>query len=143
MASSGAFEPAGDLDQLRVRPVLISDAVVLQLDEEVLAPEDVLQAGRPPLGLLHVPGQERLQHDPAQAARGGDQAGVMALQQLPVEPGLVVVPLEVRGRGELQEVAIALDRLGEQGEVVVELLPAFDVAPGVVHLAPADGAFVT
>ena len=37
---------AGDLEQLRVGAVLLGDAVVLQLDEEVVAPEDVLQSGR-------------------------------------------------------------------------------------------------
>ena len=36
----------GDLHQLRVRPVLIRDPVVLQLDEEVVAPEDVLEPAR-------------------------------------------------------------------------------------------------
>ena len=37
---------AGDLHQLRVRALLVGDAVVLQLDEEVVAPEDVLEPAR-------------------------------------------------------------------------------------------------
>ncbi len=36
----------GDLDQLRVGALLVAEAVVLQLDEEVVAPEDVLQPRR-------------------------------------------------------------------------------------------------
>ena len=135
-------QPAGDLDQLRVGALLFGQAVVLDLDEEVLPPEDVLQAGGPALGLHLVAGQQGLEHHPAQAAGGGDQPAVMALEQLPVQPGLVVVPLQVGGRGQLQEVAVALDGLGQQGQVVVELLPALDVAPGVVHLAPAHRTLV-
>jgi hypothetical protein len=37
-------DPLGDLDQLRVGAVLVGDAVVLDLDEQVVPPEDVLQA---------------------------------------------------------------------------------------------------
>ena len=41
----------GDLDQLRVGAVLVGQAVVLQLDEEVVAAEDVLEPRGPLLGL--------------------------------------------------------------------------------------------
>jgi hypothetical protein len=107
----------------RVGLVLLGEAVVLQLDEEVVLAEDVLEPGGQGLGLRPVVGQQGLEHHAAQAAGGGDQALVVALEQLPVEPGLVVVALEVGGRGQLQQVAVALDRLGQQGQVVVELLP--------------------
>ena len=66
-------DAAGDLDQLRVGPVLVGHAVVLQLDEQVAAPEDVLQPGGPALGLGHVAGQQRLEHDAPEAPRGGDE----------------------------------------------------------------------
>ncbi len=36
----------GDLEQLRIRLALRRDAVVLDLDEEVVPPEDVLEASR-------------------------------------------------------------------------------------------------
>jgi hypothetical protein len=42
VASSGALI-AARFHQLRVRAVLVRDPVVLQLDEQVLLPEDVLQ----------------------------------------------------------------------------------------------------
>ena len=69
----GRVQPAGDLDQLRVGALLVGDAVVLELDEEALPTEDVLQPGRPALGLRHVAGQEGLEHHPAQASGRGDE----------------------------------------------------------------------
>ena len=67
---------------------------------------------------------------------------VVPLEQLPVDPRLVVVALEVGGRGQLHQVAVALDGLGQEGQVVVELLAALDVAAGVVHPAPPHRALV-
>ena len=135
-------DAAGDLDELRVGALLVRDPVVLQLDEEVVPAEDVLQPSGPPLGLRHVAGQQRLEDHPSQASGRRDQAVVVALEELPVDPGLVVVALEVGRRGQLHEVAVALDGLGQQGQVVVELLPALGVATGVVHPAPAHRALV-
>ena len=135
-------DPPGDGQQLRVRLALGGQALVLQFHEQVVAAEDVLQAARllqrPPL----VPRQQRLQDVAAEAAGAGDQALVVALQQLPVHPGLVVVALEEGQAGELDEVAVADVVLGEEGEVVVELPAALGVAPGVVDAAPAGGALV-
>ena len=128
-------DTACDLDQLRVRPVLVGQPVVLELDEEVALPEDVLQPGRPPLRLVLVARQQRLQHDTAQAAGRGDQPVVVSFEELPVDARLVVVALEVRGRGQLHEVAVALDVLRQQGQVVVELLSALRVATRVVDPA--------
>ena len=46
----------GDVEQLRVGAVLLGDAVVLDLDEQVVAPEDVLEpAGRLEGRLLVAP----------------------------------------------------------------------------------------
>ena len=136
------IDAAGDLDELRVGALLVHDAVVLQFDVEVLPAEDVLQPSGPPLGLRHVAGQQGLEDHPSQASGRRDQAVVVALEELPVDPGLVVVALEIGGRGQLHEVAVALDGLRQQGQVVVELLAALGVATGVVHPAPAHGALV-
>ena len=126
---------AGDLDELRVRVALGLQPVVLQLDEQVVLAEDLLQ----PPGLVErallVALQQRLQHVPAEAAGGGDQPVVVAPEQLPVHPRLVVVALHERQAGQLDEVAIALIGLGQQREVVVELLAALGVAAGVVDAA--------
>ena len=43
-------------------------------------------------------------------------------EELPVDARLVVVALEVAGRGELDQVRVALVRLGEEGQVRVALL---------------------
>ena len=140
MASSGARSFVGQLDELRVRLPLRRQAVVLQLDEQVVAAEDVLQ----PAGLLHrrllVALQQRLQDVPAEAAGRGDEAVAVLGEQLPVEARLVVVALEERPAGELDEVAVAGLGLGQQREVVVELLAALGVAAGVVDPAPARRA---
>ena len=135
------IEVSGDLDQLRNGAVLVGDAVVLQLHEEVVGPENVLQPSGQPLGLRRVPRQQRLQDDSAQASGGGDQPLVVAFEQFPVDPWLVVVPLQEGGRGELEQVAVPRNGLRQQGEVVVEL-PALGVPTGVVHLAPAHRTLV-
>ena len=99
-------------------------------------PEDVLEPAGQRLGPDAVVGEQRLEDDAAEAAGRGDQALVVALEQLPVDAGLVVVALEVGGRRQLEQVAVAVVGLGQQGQVVVELLAALDVAAGVVDLAP-------
>jgi hypothetical protein len=58
-------------------------------------------------------------------------------EQLPVHPRLVVVALHERQAGQLDEVAVALVVLGQQREVVVELLAALGVAARVVDTAAA------
>ncbi len=138
----GGVEASGDLDQLRVGPLLRGQAVVLQFDEEVVAPKDVLEPSRPPFGLRRIVRQQGLEDHPAQTSGRGDESGVMAFEQLPVEPGLVVVALEVGRRGQLHQVAVPLDGLGQQGQVVVELLPTLDVAPCVVDSPPPHRALV-
>jgi hypothetical protein len=52
--------------------------VVLQLDEEVVAPEDVLEAGRGGTGRLEVAPEQVLQDDAAEAAGRGDDPLVPA-----------------------------------------------------------------
>ena len=81
--------------------------------------------------------QQRLQHVAAEASGGGDQALVVRDEQLPVHPRLVVVALHERQAGELDEVAVALIVLGQQREVVVELLAALGVAARIVDPAAA------
>ncbi len=77
---------------------------------------------------------------PTQAAGGGDDSFGIRLEQLPVEPRLVVVALEERLRGELDQVPVAAIVLGEQGQVVVELVAAVGIAAGIVGPATAGRA---
>jgi len=62
---------------------------------------------------------------------------VVALQQLPVDARLVVVALEIPGRGELDQVRVARVRLGQQRQVRVALLLRVPVL-GDVDLAADD-----
>ena len=87
-------EFAGDVEQRAQHRDVFFLAVVLQLDEEVLAPEDVLEAGRGFERGVVLALQDELRHEPTEtAARRGD-AFVIPLEQLPVAAGLVVVALE-------------------------------------------------
>ena len=129
-----------DLDELRVGLDLLRQTVILQFDEEVPLAEDLLEAGGPGQGLLLVTGQEGLEHHASETTGGGDQAFGVLSQQLPVNPRLVVVALEIRRRGELEEVLVALRGLGQKGQVVVELVAAVGVPTPVIDLAPAHRA---
>ena len=66
----------------------------------------------------------------------------MLREQLLVEPRLVIEPLGVAGRHELDQIVIPLVGLGQQHQVVRRLarVPALDVAAARrhVHLAPED-----
>ena len=100
-------DAAGDLDQGRVGLVLFGKAVVLELDEEVAPAEDVLEPGGQGLRPDLVVGEQGLEDDAAEAPGGGDEPVVVALEQLPVDPGLVVVALEIGGRRQLEQVPVA------------------------------------
>ena len=125
-----------DLEQLRIGRTLLGDAVVLDLDEEVVTPEDLLEAGRLFERDLLLALQEALQDVAAEATGGDDQALVVPVEQLPVGPGLVVVAGEEGLARELDQVPVADVALGQEDRVVVELLSATGVAAGVVGLAP-------
>ena len=135
-------DPPRDLHELGVGLALLGQAVVLKLHEEVVATEDVLEAPGQPGGLLLVSPQQGLEHNAAQAAGGGHHALVVAFEQLPVQPGLVEVALQIGGAGELHEIAVALGGLGQQGQVVVELLALLALSTGVVDSPPAHGALM-
>ena len=112
------LELARDVEQRADDAHVVVDAVVLQLDEEVVAAEDVLEARRGfERGLVLVAGEDELRHEAAEASGRRGDALVVALEQLPVAAGLVVVAVEVRGARDLDEVAVALVRLGEHREV--------------------------
>ena len=131
---------AGDLDQVAVGLDLVGDAVVLQLDVEVVGAEDVLEAAGGPGGGLDVVPEEGLAHHAAQAAGGGDDALFVALEQLPVTAGLYVVARQVGLGGQLDDVLVAGRALGQQGQVVVELLAPLAFAAAVVHATPPGRA---
>ena len=106
------------------------------LNQDALDLDDAPQSqDRLPDGNLHEhdpPRHGRLEHLAAQAARRGDDALVVLLEDLPVDLGLLVVALEVRAARQLDEVSVADAVLRERGEVVVGLPPTLDLAARVV-----------
>jgi len=150
----GGADAPGDLDEVGEDPALGGDAVVLDLDEEVVLPEDVLVFPGRLEGGVEVPdralvallaggvGGEVLGDLPAEAPGRGDDAACVAGEELLVHPGLVVVPVEEGPGGELHEVAVPGVGLGEEGHVVADVLGAggpVEAAPGGdVRLRPDD-----
>ena len=129
-----------DLDQLRVGVALRLEAVILEFDEQVVAPEDVLETSRFLDRTLLVAIEQRLQHLATEASRGGDEPVGVLLEQFPVHSGLVVVALHEREARQLDQVLVAGLVLGQQREVVVELLAALGVAARVVDASTPRGA---
>jgi hypothetical protein len=119
--------------------------VVLDLDEVVLAPEDVHEPGGRPPGLLPPVVQQVLGHERGQAAGEADQAAGVPGQRVQVGAGLVIEALQVGVADELQEVLVALDVAGEQPEVEdapALVAPALLLEPralGKVELAADEG----
>ena len=136
----GGAELAGDRQQAGHGLALPVDPVVLDLDEQVVLAEDVLEATGPGQGLGLVTRHQGLQDVAAEAGRGGDEALAVLVEQLPVDAGLVEVPLEEGPAGQLDHVPVAGPVLGQQGQVVVELPATLGVAPGVVQPAPTRRA---
>jgi hypothetical protein len=92
--------------------------VLLQLEVVVLGPEEVAVPGRGAPGLLHVAGADQPRHLGGQAGREADQPLVVALEQLAIEPRLVVEALGVRLGRQLDQVLVAGQVAREQDQVV-------------------------
>ncbi len=127
----------GERDEVRVDAQLLLDAAVLHLDVLGVAAEDLYEAVEVLTRVLAASLGERLGHAAREAARERDDALRVALEQLPVDARLVVVPLEVAERAELDQVRVALVRLGEEGQVRVPLRLRLAVV-GDVDLAPDE-----
>ncbi len=122
----GQAAPLGQGDELGVDPLLHLQVRVLQLHVDAVAAEDLLEPVELRLRVVAPVLLERLAHAAREAARERDQARAVPLEQLPVDARLVVVALEVAERGELDQVPVALVRLGEEREMRLALL--LDVA---------------
>ena len=117
-------------DELRVDARLFRQPVVLQLDEERVAPEHRLEAVDELARAGVVVGEQALGHRAAETPAGGDETLRVLLEQLEVDARLVVVAVEVRVRRDLDEVAVPLGGLGEHREVVdVVVVAARPVEP--------------
>ena len=114
-------EILGDRLQPDVDDPLLVDALVLHLEEEVLAAEDVAIGGRRRDRLLLLLGADAGGDFPLEAAAQADQPLRVLREQLLVDARLVVEALGVARRHQLDQVVIALVGLGEEHEVVRRL----------------------
>ncbi len=109
----------GQAQQVLADLLLDGQAVVHQLQEVVLLAEDVLVGAGRLDGLLVLPEPQPGLHLAGGAAGGGDDAGGVGGDQLAVHPGLHVVALHRRERGEPEEVPQAGGVLRPHGHVGV------------------------
>ena len=127
----------GELREQRVDALLHVEVRVLHLDVDVVLAEDRREAVELALGVVGAPLLERLADAAREAAAERDEPGAVPVEQLPVDARLVVVALEVAERAELDQVRVALVRLGEERQVRVALLLGLAVV-GDVDLAAED-----
>ena len=90
-------EVAGHALQLRPRSPLLGDAVILQLDEEVVRAEQVTEVGQHLRGAGFVVLEQVLVHLGAEAAREHDQALVVLLEQVGRRAACTSTPRGSRG----------------------------------------------
>ena len=100
--------------QLRVDASLGVQPRVLDLDVSAVLAEDLHEPVEVGGGVLGAVLLERLGDAPDRQPESAMQPGRVALEQLPVHTRLVVVALEEAGRGELDQVSVALVRLGQK-----------------------------
>ena len=127
----------GEAGELRHEPFLDLQARVLELDVGGVATEDLDEPVELALGVGGAGLGQRPADTARQAAGERDQPGRVALEQLPVDPRTVVVPLQVAERAELDQVGVALVRLRQDGQVRVTLVLLVAVVDDV-HLAADD-----
>ena len=110
-------EVAGEGDHPLDQGLLVGKAVVLHLEEEIPGTEDVAVGGGQVPRRGGVVPQQRARHLTLEAARETDQAGGVAAEALPVDPRLVVEAVEMRGRGEPEEIPVSLRVRRQQHEM--------------------------
>src|SRR4029453_19440135 len=102
----------GELPEVGVDSLLDVDPRVLDLEVRRIRPEDVTKICDLLLGLGRVSVLERFADTPARTAGEGNQTRGVTLQELPVDPRLVVVALEVARGREPDQIRVALIGLG-------------------------------
>src|ERR1700757_2643568 len=92
-----------ELRELRQDALLHVEVRVLELDVDVVLAEGLREPVELCLGVGEAAFLERLADAPGEAAGERNDPVRVALEELPVDAGLVVVALEVAERGELDE----------------------------------------
>ena len=98
---------------------VLLQAVVLNLEEEVVLAENVRVGQGQAAGVVVAVREDGLVHVAAQARRHGNQTLRVARQQVFINPRLVVEALEIGGRNQVDEIAVAFLALAQQHQVVV------------------------
>ena len=113
------LEVGRELEQPVADPLLDGEVVVHQLEEVVVAAEDVLEVGGRLAGGVVVAVAQVHLHLARRATGGADQAGRVLGQQLAVHAGLLEEAVLPGAAGEPEQVVHALGGLREQGHVGV------------------------
>ena len=117
--------------------------MVLDLEKEVLAAEDLEVLAHERIGMLEVVLQDGARDLTGDAGRQADDALMVLAQEVLVDARLVVHALDVGQRDELDEIAVARLVLREQNQVVIahaiDLAVFLARAWGHVDLAADDG----
>src|SRR6185503_13590384 len=109
---------ARERDDAAIDNLLLVDPLVLHLEEEVVLPKNVAQPRRGlerRTRLLHL---ERAGDLTLETAAQPDQSGRVLREQLLVDARPVVEPFGVAGRDQLDQVLVALVRLGKKDQVI-------------------------
>src|SRR6266404_9093948 len=110
-----------DLRQHRVAPLLFLQSVIVQLDEEILCAKDVTVLRRGRGGLLNIVGLNGGVHFARQAAAQADQSRRMLCEEFLVDPWPVMKTIEMCGRDQFDQIAVADLVLGQQREMISRL----------------------
>ncbi len=138
MATSGSPVSSASAISCGVHLLLLGEPRVLELDVRRVAPEDLHEPIEVGARVFRPTLRERARDAAREAPGERDDPLRVPLEELPVDARLVVVPLEVAERGELDQVRVALVRLREERQVRVPLRLRAPVV-GDVHLTADDG----
>ena len=133
-------------DEVLVHLRLLWQRVVLQLQVEIFRAERLLEPVHRVASLVQLVLEDRLRDFAGEAAGKDDQTLLVRGEQFLVNARLVVIAIEVRGGGELDEVLVAGLVLRQQDEVVIDVASAAAAAglllqPAArrhIHLAADD-----
>ena len=137
------LEFAGELEQVGDDALLLLEAVVHELDDEVLAAEDLDELTAGLAGGLVIAAEEGLGDDALEAAGEADQAVGVLGELLEVGARLIVQAADVRVGDELGEVLVAFEIPGEHAHVEILVLATIGlvgegVVPDEVELAAEE-----
>lgn len=116
------------------------DAMFLEFDEEAVWAEDVEIFAHEGVGGVHIAVHDGLGDFGGETAGGGDYSFAVAIEEVVVDAGFVVVAIELGRGGDLEEVEVAGLVLGEE-EHVEAVFVVVGVAVG--HAAGGDVGFET